>query len=301
MRSNRPSRAIAFCVIGTACALATILPSRSLAQAGDGDTRDLLARALAYEHGEGVPKDPLQAAELYCDAARRGDAEAQFALGWMYANGRGVARDDRLAAGLFERAAAQGHAHAERMLRVVGEPRLLPGCMNPLPAAVEARTPGENPFDNLPRYRPEIADLVRRLAPRFQVNAHLALAVIAVESGFNPSAVSPKNAQGLMQLVPGTAQRFNVRNAFDPADNVRGGLAYLRWLLSYYRGEVAFVLAAYNAGEGTVDRHRGIPPYPETRDYVRKVQSLFRQDRHPYDESLTEPSPILAATARSRM
>ena len=79
-----------------------------------------------------------------------------------------------------------------------------------------------------------------------------------------------------MQLIPGTASRFKVRNAFDPTENVHGGLAYLRWLLAYYRGQVTLVAAAYNAGENAVDRHRGVPPYAETREYVRRIQRYFR-------------------------
>jgi soluble lytic murein transglycosylase-like protein len=103
-----------------------------------------------------------------------------------------------------------------------------------------------------------------------------------------------KNAQGLMQLVPETAARFNVRNPFDARDNVRGGLAYLRFLLAYYEGRVALVAAAYNAGEAAVDRYRGVPPYAETRDYVRRVLRLYRSERHAYDARVAAPSPILA-------
>jgi soluble lytic murein transglycosylase-like protein len=116
--------------------------------------------------------------------------------------------------------------------------------------------------------------------------------VIAVESNFNARARSVKDARGLMQLIPDTAARFNVRDRYNALDNVRGGIAFLRWLLAYYRGEVALAAAAYNAGEKAVDRYRGIPPYPETRDYVRRVTSLFRRERHPYDPSLVEPSAI---------
>ena len=86
-----------------------------------------------------------------------------------------------------------------------------------------------------------------------------------------------------MQLVPETASRFNVGNPYDVKDNLRGGLAYLRWLLAYYRGQVALAAAAYNAGEAAVDRYRGIPPFPETRDYVRRVLRLFRNEWHAFD------------------
>jgi len=142
---------------------------------------------------------------------------------------------------------------------------------------------------------------VHWLALRFEVNPQLALAVIAVESGFNAAAVSLKNAQGLMRLVFGTAQRFNVKNAFEPAENLRGGLGSLRWLLSYYRGEVTLALAAYNAGERAVDRHRGVPPYPATWDYVQTILFLFRRERHAFDEWLNEASPIVGTTGRREM
>ena len=95
-----------------------------------------------------------------------------------------------------------------------------------------------------------------------------------------------------MQLIPQTAARFNVRNPFNVTDNVRGGLAYLRWLLAYYQGKVALAAAAYNAGEAAVDRYRGVPPYPETRDYVKRVLRLFPRESHPYDEGVVAPSPI---------
>jgi soluble lytic murein transglycosylase-like protein len=97
------------------------------------------------------------------------------------------------------------------------------------------------------------------------------LAVVEVESGFNPKAASPKNAQGLMQLIPETAERFGVADVWDPEQNLRGGMAYLSWLMQHFDGDLELVLAAYNAGEGAVQRHGGIPPYAETRDYVQRV------------------------------
>ena len=96
-------------------------------------------------------------------------------------------------------------------------------------------------------------------------------AVIRVESGGNAGAVSPKGARGLMQLMPATAAVLGVRNAFDPRENVEGGVRHLRYLMERYPGNLPFVLAAYNAGEGAVSQHSGIPPYPETQQYVRKV------------------------------
>jgi soluble lytic murein transglycosylase-like protein len=109
----------------------------------------------------------------------------------------------------------------------------------------------------------------------------LVLAVIRAESNFNPTARSPKNAQGLMQLIPDTCIRFNVKNPYDPVQNLRGGLSYLRWLLAHFEGDVALVAAAYNSGEQTVNRYRGVPPYAETRAYVRQVREFFGRKDHP--------------------
>ena len=266
--------------------------------------RELVAAALAHEHGEGVPKDLSKAAFLYCEAARRGDAEGQYGLGWMYANGRGLPHDDAFAAGLFALAAAQGHVQAQRMQRFVGDAiDRLPDCMQPatMPAAVLAFDDGADTFTGLPPYKQRFAELVRTLAPKYDVSPRLALAIVAVESNFEPYARSPKDARGLMQLIPGTATRFSVKNAYDPADNVRGGLSYLRWLLAYYRGQVELAAAAYNAGEGAVDRHRGVPPYAETRDYVKKIRRLYGANEHPYNPRVTDPSPLVGAAGSARM
>jgi len=266
--------------------------------------RELVAAALAHEHGEGVPKDLSKAAFLYCEAARRGDAEGQYGLGWMYANGRGLPHDDTFAASLFALAAAQGHVQAQRMQRFVGDAiDRLPDCMQPatMPAAVLVFDDGADTFTGLPPYKQRFAELVRTLAPKYDVSPRLALAIVAVESNFEPYARSPKDARGLMQLIPGTATRFSVKNAYDPADNVRGGLSYLRWLLAYYRGQVELAAAAYNAGEGAVDRHRGVPPYAETRDYVKKIRRLYGANEHPYNPQVAEPSPLLAPARAARM
>lgn len=100
------------------------------------------------------------------------------------------------------------------------------------------------------------------------VSESLLLAVIAVESRGKPAALSPRGAQGLMQLIPATAARFGVADAFDPGANIAGGAAYLDWLLEEFGGDIVLALAGYNAGENAVHRHKGVPPYAETRDYV---------------------------------
>jgi len=269
----------------------------------------LRAEARAFEHGEGVTRDSGRAVSLYCEAARQGDAEAQFSLGWMYANGRGVTRDDGLASLYFGMAASQGHEYAQRMLRFVDLPTVdLPECMrDPAPPPVEETiTAGadgdEDEFIATTPDQQQAAEIVRRLAPEYRVSPRFALAIIRAESNFDPNARSPRNAQGLMQLIPETSTRFNVKKPFDPVQNIRGGLAYLRWLLAYFRGDVALVAAAYNAGEGTVERYRGIPPYAETRAYVQRIRRYFRKDEHPYDATVTDPSPELSriGVARSR-
>jgi hypothetical protein len=272
------------------------------------DVAALRLEARALEHGEGVAKDARKAAQLYCEAARLGDAEAQFSLGWMYANGRGIPRDDRLAALFFGLAARQGHEHAARMQQLIHEtPAEKPDCLRTkvqpqMQVAQDQRSLSESGEEFVPvtELQKKTLELVNRLAPEFGVNPRLALAVIRVESNFKPTARSDKNAQGLMQLIPETSARFNVSKPFDPVQNVRGGLAYLRWLLSYFQGNVPLVAAAYNAGEGAVNRYRGIPPFAETRAYVKRIMQFFGTSEHPYDPSVTAPSPELGRIRSAR-
>lgn len=258
-----------------------------------GDPLVLMDLAVKHEHAEGVPQDYLKAAALYCRAARLGHTEAQYALGWMYANGRGVARDDGIAAQLFAMAADKGHEHARVMMRYTrSDPTTpLPSCLFPEKQTIS--TDEDSDLADVTNFQKgPIFNLVHQLAPRYEVDPKLVLAVISVESAFNVKAISPKNAQGLMQLIPETAQRFRVKNPFDPAENIKGGMAYLQWLLAFFKGSVPLVAAAYNAGEKAVERHGGIPPYPETKDYVRKITLLYRKTTHPYQHNLVEPSLI---------
>jgi hypothetical protein len=258
----------------------------------------ILAAAARHEHGEGVPRDETLAANLYCYAARLGDANAQYALGWMIANGRGFARDDGMAWRLFALAAGQQHVQAATLMASlpVRSDAALPICMQPPPAPVvvaAAPVPEAVALPSYPASTAPVQRLVERLAPAYDIDPALALAVIAVESGFRANAVSPRNAQGLMQLIPATARRFGVVNPFDPEANIRGGLAYLRWLVGEFNGDVRLVAAAYNAGENAVRRHGGVPPFPETRNYVQRIVSLYSSPIHDYHRKVTRqlPSP----------
>jgi soluble lytic murein transglycosylase-like protein len=119
----------------------------------------------------------------------------------------------------------------------------------------------------------EFEPIINACALEYGVEKSLVKAVIHAESGYNPNAVSSKGAAGLMQLMPKTAEGLKVSNSFDPAENIRGGVRYLKFLLETFKGDVNLALAAYNAGLSRVAQYRGIPPYAETRNYVAKVLS----------------------------
>lgn len=124
----------------------------------------------------------------------------------------------------------------------------------------------------------ELDALIEETARRHGVDVELVRAVVQVESNFDPEAVSPKGAMGLMQLMPATARRLNVDDPFDPGQNVEGGVRHLRRLLDAYRGDLELSLAAYNAGETAVERNRGVPPYAETQNYVRRIRKIYGKD-----------------------
>lgn len=263
----------------------------------------LLSAAKNHEETVNSSEAAWQAAVNYCEASRLGSIEAQYRLGMLYRFGKGVTTNQTFAAALFSLASSQGHAEALNMLDTVNL------TSSQLPPCVTGEIPPERPvvialnyqgdtssidrqLTALPDAKRWIIDLVETIATKYEIDPKLVLAIIAVESNFNVKAQSPKNAMGLMQLIPDTADRFNIKNAFDAAQNIKGGIRYLRWLLSYYQGNVALAAAAYNSGEKAVDRYRGIPPYPETKKYVNRVMNLYRLQSHPYDEYLTKPSPI---------
>lgn len=135
------------------------------------------------------------------------------------------------------------------------------------------------------------AEEIRAAAAEFGVDEALVRAIVHAESSFNPNAVSHKNAQGLMQLIPATAERFGVADAFDPVQNIRGGVEYLAWLLDRFDGNVTLAAAGYNAGEGNVDRHGGVPPFEETRRYVERVAILHARYRQALDDAAAGSGP----------
>jgi len=127
----------------------------------------------------------------------------------------------------------------------------------------------------------DLGELVAVVAKRHGLDPVLVWAVVSVESAFQPRAVSPKGAQGLMQLMPATARELGVADSLDPAQNLDGGTRHLRALLEQYKGDLKLALAAYNAGAGAVRRHGGVPPYRETRDYVDKVLRRYQAASQP--------------------
>lgn len=265
--------------------------------------RGLLERALTFERSGNEREGEWQAANLYCEAARLGSPEAEYRLGMLHAFGKGVPQDRALAASLFSLAASQGHLEAQKMLEIINfSTTQLPPCVladvAPEKAAaavwvVDSRATNiDRHVASLPQSQRWVVDLVATLADWYDVDPKLILSIITAESSFKPKAKSPRAAMGLMQLIPATADRFNVKNAFDATQNIKGGIAYLRWLLSYFRGDVTLAVAGYNAGEHAVDRYKGVPPYTETRLYVKKVLGLYEHTQHPFDDNIAQASPL---------
>ncbi len=147
------------------------------------------------------------------------------------------------------------------------------------PGAAVEKAPATTPA-------PDYSDLVQQASERTQIDPAFIRSVIRAESSFNPRAVSPKGALGLMQLMPGTASQLGVTNPLEPAANVEGGTRYLRQLLLQYHGDAVKALAAYNAGPARVDRYHGVPPYHETHTYVRRIINDYNRQKIAQDPSL---------------
>jgi len=221
-----------------------------------------------YEQARGIHQDYTEAYRLYCLAALQGDSEANYNLGWMYFNGRGLKYDSALAMGWFKRAAKLGDQYAKNMLKRF--PNVVAvadkDCYLPDPGSIANKT--------------EIEIWVRVIAAKFELDPELVMAVINTESGYNPKALSAKNAQGLMQLIPATAKRFGVVDVWNPVENIIGGTAYLHWLMRHFSGDLRRVLAGYNAGEAAVEKYNGVPPYRETQSYVRRIIKRYKKKVH---------------------
>ena len=223
---------------------------------------DLRDEAIRYKNGEGVSQDYGRAYELYCLAALQGDGEAAYHLGSIHLNGWGRTPDDALAAGWFGFAEKRGDASAGLMLQ------------QHLEGISQLRDPACPLVESKPD-RETITTWVNLLAPYYDLNPELVLSLIQVESNFDAHAKSPKNARGLMQLMPPTAERFGVTDIRNPLQNLQGGMAYLHWLKDHFRGNTKLMLAGYNAGEHAVKKYKGIPPYKETRQYVRRIVHIY--------------------------
>jgi TPR repeat protein len=242
-----------------------------------------LEQGLAAELGNGLVRNPELAIALYCDAGTLGSPEGFFRVGRVLVIGPAYLRNPALANAYFALAARLGHrAASEAFDEAVPSAPLEESCGSFSSGFERQGFDLDAYVSGLSPARRRIADMIRHQARRYGIDERIALAVAMAESNLNSRAVSPMNAQGVMQLIPATQARFGVKDAFDAESNVRGGLAYLKWLKARYHGDWGLVTAAYNAGEGAVDRYRGIPPFRETRDYVRRVlffAGLARKDR----------------------
>ena len=256
------------------------------ALASKGSARAQYELAQHYERADGVKADSRLALSLYCRAARQDYADAALMAGRMHMAGvGGVSKDADLGRAWLRKAASLGSEQAERLVGNVSANVKTPDRCEPpnLRWGIIRKPPAE------------IRAMVQKMAPTYGLDPDLVLAVIAVESGYRVDVVSNKNAQGLMQLIPETAERFGVSDPFNAEQNLRGGMKYLRWLLAYFDGNVAYALAGYNAGEGAVLQYKGIPPYRETQDYVTKIRSIYAQTYHPFNRDVVQSAGLVSS------
>lgn len=284
---------------------------------------------LAFKFGKNPSAEKTKKVYAeYCQQGRDGNANSLFALGWMHETGKGMPVDLSVAKSFYHMAVDRNNQLAINALsKLTPETEMtLPLCMLPDPdaylvsrlpshravvatlqadynaqlqaealarlEALQKKNANAERAERLFRRQRTIYRIVKRVARRYNIDPKLIMSFIAIESGFDRYATSVKNAQGLMQLMPFTAKRFGVYDSYDARQNIKGGVRYIRWLLSYYQGNVELVAAAYNAGEGAVDRYKGVPPYRETQNYVKKIAKLYGEPTHPYRPRFVNPSPI---------
>ncbi|CAK0769708.1 Lytic transglycosylase [Gammaproteobacteria bacterium] len=289
---------VAGLLIGGAWARGTDTPMhepliRVVNRAATADPDALVELASRFEHGFGVKVNPERSHQVYCQAARLGSVRAQLALARMYLEGNGADRNRDHAAAWLARATEAGDPVAAAILHTMPPPKSGALCDSGPPVRGLQPPPPGNPKD-----RATIRAWIYTLAPDYGLDPRLVLTIAAIESNFNPKARSSKDARGVMQLIPETAERFGVRDIADPVENLKGGMAYLRWLMAYFRGNVRLVAAAYNAGEGAVEKYAGVPPYAETQTYVERVVRRYPRPVHPYRPDVTKPSSLIAALPR---
>ncbi len=234
-----------------------------------------LRQGQAAQHSGNLQK----AIALYCVAASTGNPEGYFRIGRLLATGPASVRSAKMANSYLAMAIRLGNQQASRYYNPrVGNAPMDDQCgvgmrggqgsyfaLPSTPFNVEAYLARQSPG------KQKLATMLRHAAKRHQVDVRLVLAIAIAESNLESRAVSAKNAQGVMQLIPETQQRFGVTQPFDPAQNIKGGVSYLKWLDRHFDGDWVLISAAYNAGEKAVERYGGIPPYDETREYVKRV------------------------------
>ncbi len=228
----------------------------------------------------------------FCEAARMGSAEGHYRAG-LAALKLDTAE---LQGALFHFRTAEELGHVRAIEAIVQYAPVLrgqllknpPDCLVAPPDLIALRAPVLDKVlpgldfalysQRLPKDRKTVLEMVEKMAKESALEVSFVMAIAAAESNFNPKARSPKNAMGVMQLIPATAERFGVKDPYDPHQNIRGGIRYLEWLHRRFKGDLKLVAAAYNSGEGTVDRFKGVPPYTETQLYVQKVLRYTRRD-----------------------
>ena len=234
-----------------------------------------LRQGQAAQHSGNLQK----AIALYCVAASTGNPEGYFRIGRLLATGPASVRSAKMANSYLAMAMRLGNQQASRYYNPrVGNAPMGDQCgvgmrggqgsyfaLPSTPFNVEAYLARQSPG------KQKLATMLRHAAKRHQVDVRLVLAIAIAESNLESRAVSAKNAQGVMQLIPETQQRFGVTQPFDPAQNIKGGVSYLKWLDRRFDGDWVLISAAYNADEKAVERYGGIPPYDETREYVKRV------------------------------
>ena len=176
----------------------------------------------------------------------------------------------------------RGHMRTAVLAAAMSSAPLARPAIALFPAAnlLEPQIDVETAFEAVPANQ-AYEDIIQEAAAEYEMDPALIRAVMQTESAFHPYAVSRAGAEGLMQLMPALADEMGVRDSFDPRENIMGGVRYLKRLLDYHHGDLDLALASYNAGPGNVERYGGIPPFRETRKYVKTIKALYARSKRP--------------------